>query len=79
MGRNILSICDECEVYIFHYRGKEGRWMQRFQREHEQHEKDTRIVSDYVEEAPENYQDVTDAFEAMENAPAAQLEGSDGK
>ena len=60
MGRNILSICDECEVYIFHLRGKEGDLMQKFQNEHSDHEKSTRIVSDYVDEQPEHYKDVTD-------------------
>lgn len=60
MGRNILSICDECEVYIFHLRGKESDLMQKFQNKHSDHEKSTRIVSDYVEEQPEHYEDVTD-------------------
>lgn len=60
MGRNILSICDECGVYIFHLRGKEGDLMQKFQNIHEKHEDRTFIVSDYVEEAPEDYKDVTD-------------------
>lgn len=64
MGRNILSICDECEVYIFHLRGKEGDYMQRFQDIHIDHEKKTRIVSDYVEEQPDDYLDVTDDMEA---------------
>jgi len=60
MGRNILSICDECEEYIFHLRGKESDLMQKFQNLHADHEKKTRIVSDYVEESPDDYLDVTD-------------------
>ena len=60
MGRNILSICDKCEVYIFHLRGKENELMQAFQNVHAEHEKSTRIVSDYVEEQPDKYLDVTD-------------------
>ena len=62
MGRNILSICDACEVYIFHLRGKESDYMQQFQKKHKDHEKRTRIVSDYVEEQPEDYLDVTDSY-----------------
>lgn len=60
MGRNILSICDECSEYVFHLRGKEGDLMQKFQRVHESHEKQTRIVSDYVTEQPTHYIDTTD-------------------
>lgn len=60
MGRNILSICDECREYIFHFRGKEGELMQKFQNLHADHEKRTRIVSDYVEVQPDDYSDVTD-------------------
>lgn len=60
MGRNILSICDNCEEYIFHLRGKEGDYMQKFQNIHLEHEHDTRIVSDYVTEQPDSYADVTE-------------------
>jgi len=67
MGRNILSICDECEVYIFHLRGKEGDFMQNFQNAHSKHESKTRIVSDYVTEQPDDYLDVTDDFELPNN------------
>lgn len=62
MGRNILSICDYCKVYVFHLRGKEGDKMQAFQNTHAVHEEYTRIVSDYVEEQPFNYLDVTDTI-----------------
>ena len=62
MGRNILSICDQCEVYVFHLRGKENEKIQSFQNAHVEHEKRTRIVSDYVEEQPENYKDTTDYY-----------------
>ena len=65
MGRNILSICDDCEVYIFHLRGKESDYMQRFQQDHVDHEKATRIVSDYVSEQPDDYIDVTEDYETM--------------
>lgn len=64
MGRNILSICDECKVSIFHLRGKESDFMQQFQEDHIKHEKKTRIVSDYVEEEPEGYKDVTESYNA---------------
>lgn len=63
MGRNILSICDYCGMYIFHLRGKESDYMQSFQNNHSEHEKYTRIVSDYVEEQPEEYNDVTSFYE----------------
>lgn len=62
MGRNILSICDSCEVYMSHLRGKESDYMQQFQNKHIDHEKNTRIVSDYVEYAPDDYLDVTDSY-----------------
>ena len=39
--------------------------MQRFQEMHSRHEKDTRIVSDYVTEQPDDYLDVTDDYEAL--------------
>lgn len=68
MGRNILSICDECKVYLFHLRGHEGDHMQAFQKKHANHEKRTRIVSDYVEEQPDDYVDVTDEFEVDHEA-----------
>lgn len=67
MGRNILSICDYCEVYIFHLRGHESDYMQKFQKDHEVHEKDTRIVSDYVTEQPDHYEDVTESYAKEES------------
>lgn len=62
MGRNIISICDLCEVYLFHYRGKESDYMQKFQNDHSDHERYTRIVSDYVTEQPDHYKSVTDEY-----------------
>lgn len=38
--------------------------MQKFQNLHAEHEKSTRIISDYVEEQPDNYLDVTDEISA---------------
>lgn len=67
MGRNILSICDYCEQFIFHLRGKESDLMQKFQNVHSDHEKNTRIVSDYVTEQPEYYKDVTDDLANQSN------------
>ena len=67
MGRNILSICDQCNEYIFHLRGKEGDLMQKFQNLHQKHERYTRIVSDYVQEQPDNYLDVTDNLTQQED------------
>jgi hypothetical protein len=64
MGRNILSICDKCEVYVFHLRGKESDYMQRFQNDHSDHENMTRIVSDYIDYQPEHYEEVSDSYAA---------------
>jgi hypothetical protein len=58
MGRNFYSVCHECKVKLFHFRGKEGDYMQPFQSVHGDHEKMTEIYNDYVEEPPESYTDL---------------------
>jgi hypothetical protein len=58
MGRNIWSVCHECKVKLFHFRGQESDYMQRFQSVHSEHEKMTEIYNDYVEEPPESYTDL---------------------
>lgn len=62
MGRNFQSVCDECKVYLFHLRGKEGDNMQRFAQDHISHKEQTRVLDDYVEEPPESYKDVFDEY-----------------
>ena len=53
MGRNFYSVCHQCRVCLMHLRGKEGDLMQKFAREHQDHENQTEICNDYVNEPPE--------------------------
>lgn len=62
MGRNIYSVCHECEVSLMHLRGKENVNMQRFQNDHSDHEGMTEIISDYKFEPSEDYKDVFDEY-----------------
>lgn len=66
MGRNIHSICHFCNVQLMHLRGKESDNMMRFQSDHEEHEKHTQIVCDYVEEPPDHYTDVFDDYNTQQ-------------
>ena len=45
-----------------HLRGQESDNMQAFQRAHSEHEKMTEIFSDYVKEAPEDYEDLFELY-----------------
>lgn len=67
MGRNLVSVCDECEVQLMYLRGKESPNIMRFYRDHQQHEKSVRTISDYVEEPPEKYRDVFDDYNPQFN------------
>jgi len=62
MGRNIHSVCHFCDVKLMHFRGQESDHMMQFQRDHEDHEKMTEIMCDYVKEPPEYYKDVFDEY-----------------
>jgi len=73
MGRNIISVCHQCKVSLIHLRGQEGNWMQKFQREHQEHEHKTEIFSDYVKEAPDDYVDVFDEYYELTNKPTSKL------
>lgn len=60
MGRNFYSVCHKCKVSLMHLRGKENKLMQRFAKDHSDHEDQTEVYNDYVQEPPEEYEIIED-------------------
>jgi hypothetical protein len=76
MGRNIFSVCHECQVQLMHLRGKQNINMMRFQVDHKDHEKMTEILCDYAQEPPADYEDVFDKYNPSPTKPGvAESEG----
>lgn len=65
MGRNFFSVCHDCREQLMHLRGKEGNTMHRFANNHPKH--NVEVLDDYVEEPPENYEDMFDIYKPVTN------------
>lgn len=77
MGRNFFSVCHQCGVSLMHFRGQEGKWMQKFANNHKKHEESTAIYNNYVEEPPEHYADVFVAYYQDADDPGNDLAKQD--